>query len=53
MAFELDAYCDWKLNHAFTVSFIAAYANPGEYVRQAFDRTKNFAYGMVYVAYSY
>jgi hypothetical protein len=53
VAFELDAYCDWKLNHAFTVSFVAAYANPGEFVRQAFDRTKNFAYGMVYVAYSY
>jgi alginate export protein len=53
VAFELDAYCDWKLNKAFTVSFVAAYANPQEFVKQAYDRTKNFAYGMVYVAYSY
>jgi hypothetical protein len=53
VAFELDGYCDWKLNKAFTVSFVAAYANPQEFVKQAYDRTKNFAYGMVYVAYSY
>ena len=53
VAFELDAYCDWKLNKAFTVSFVAAYANPQKFVEQAYDRTKNFAYGMVYVAYSY
>ncbi len=53
VAFELDAYCDWKLNKAFTVSFVAAYANPQKFVEQAYDRTRNFAYGMVYVAYSY
>jgi hypothetical protein len=53
VAFELDWYCDWKLNKAFTVSFVAAYANPQAAVQQAYDRTKNFAYGMVYVAYSY
>ena len=53
IAFELDAYCDWKLNQAFSVSFVAAYASPKEFVRQAFDRTKNFAYGMIYVAYAY
>jgi hypothetical protein len=53
VAFELDGYCDWKLNKAFTVSFVAAYANPQKFVEQAYDRTKNFAYGMVYVAYSY
>jgi hypothetical protein len=53
VAFELDSYCDWKLNKAFTVSFVAAYANPQKAVQQAYDRTKNFAYGMVYVAYSY
>ena len=53
VAFELDAYCDWKLNKAFTVSFLAAYADPKDFVRQAFDRTKNFAYGMIYLAYSY
>jgi hypothetical protein len=53
VAFELDSYCDWKLNKAFTVSFVAAYANPGAAVQQAYDRTKDFAYAMVYVAYSY
>ena len=53
IAFELDAYCDWKLNQAFTVSFLAAYANPQRFVEQAFGRTKNFAYGMIYLAYAY
>jgi hypothetical protein len=53
VAFELDGYCDWKLNKAFTVSFVAAYAKPQTAVQQAYDRTKNFAYGMVYFAYAY
>ena len=50
---ELDAYCDWKLNSNFTFSFVAAYANPGGAVEQAFGRTENFIYGMAYVSYSY
>ncbi|HXK10421.1 MAG TPA: alginate export family protein [Vicinamibacteria bacterium] len=53
VAFELDSYCDWKLNRAFTVSFVAAFASPQAAVQQAYDRTKSFLYGMVYVAYSY
>jgi Alginate export len=53
VAFELDAYCDWKVNKAFTVSFLAAYANPQKFVEQAYARTKNFTYGMIYVAYAY
>ncbi|MBP2648719.1 MAG: hypothetical protein H6Q77_2343 [Gemmatimonadetes bacterium] len=50
---ELDAYCDWKVNSNFTFSFIAAYANPGAAVEQAFGRTENFIYGMAYISYSY
>jgi len=53
VAFELDAYTDWKLNEAFTLSLVAAYANPQQFVQQAFDRTQGFVYGMVYLAYSY
>ena len=53
VAIELDWYLDWKVNKNFTVSFVGAYANPGKLVEQAYDRTKNFAYGMVYLAYSY
>jgi len=53
IAFELDGYCDWKVNSNFLLSFVAAYANPGAAVEQEFNRTKNFAYGMVYVAYAY
>lgn len=53
IAFELDVYADWKVNGNFTASFVAAYANPGEAVQQAFARTKDFAYGMVYLAYAY
>jgi hypothetical protein len=51
--FELDAYADWKLNQNLTVSFIGAYADPGKAVQQATGRTKNFAYGMAYVGYSF
>ena len=53
VAHELDWYMDWKLNKNFTLSLVAAYADPGKAVQQAFDRTKNFTYGMIYVAYSY
>jgi Alginate export len=53
IAFEADLYLDWKLNANFTVSVLAAFADPGAAVQQAFDRTKNFAYGMVYVSYGY
>jgi hypothetical protein len=53
LAFELDAYCDWEVNDVFTVSVIAAFASPQDAVRQAFNRTRSFAYGMVYVTYSY
>ena len=53
LAFEIDTYVDWKLNSNFTVSLLGAYANPGKAVEQASGRTKNFAYGMVYVAYSF
>ena len=53
IASELDAYCDWKVNKNFTLSFVAAFADPKEAVRQAYDRTKNFSYGMIYLAYSY
>ena len=35
------------------VSFVGAYADPGKAVQQATGRTKNFAYGMAYVAYSF
>ena len=52
-AFELDAYAEWKLNENLTVSFVGAYADPGKAVQQATGRTKNFAYGMAYVAYSF
>ena len=53
LAFEVDWYADWKINKNFTASFVAAYADPGKAVQQAFDRTKNFTYGMVYVGYSF
>jgi hypothetical protein len=52
-AFEIDAYADWELNSNITISLIGAFANPGRAVEQASGRTKNFAYGMAYVAYSF
>jgi hypothetical protein len=53
VAFEMDAYADWKVNHNFTLSVVAAFANPGKLVEQAYGRTRNFSYGMIYLAYSY
>ena len=53
VAFELDWYLDWKVNQNFTFSFVGAYANPGLAVQQGFDRTEDFAYGMIFVGYSY
>jgi hypothetical protein len=53
LALEIDAYVDWKLNRNFTISFLGAYGDPGKAVQQASGRTKNFAYGMAYIAYSF
>jgi hypothetical protein len=53
LAFETDLYVDWKINENFAASFVTAFANPQTAARQAFDRTKNFGYGMVFLAYSY
>jgi hypothetical protein len=53
IASEIDAYVDWKLSSNVTVSFLGAFADPGKAVQQSSGRTKNFAYGMVYVGYSF
>ena len=53
VAFEVDGYLDWEINDRFTLSLVAAFADPGAAVRQSSGRTKNFAYGMAFLAYSY
>ncbi len=53
LATELDWYMDWTLNDNFLVSFVAAYAHPGQAVVQGFGRDEDFVYGMVYVGYTY
>jgi hypothetical protein len=53
LATELDGYCDWKINGNFTASFVAAWAHPQDAVKQITGRTKDFVYGMVYLAYAY
>jgi hypothetical protein len=53
IATELDGYCDWKINRNFTASFVAAFAQPQQAIQQAYNRTENFVYGMIYLAYSY
>ena len=37
LAFEADAYADWKVNDNFTISFVGAYADPGKAVQQITD----------------
>jgi len=53
LAFEVDVYADWTLNHNFTISIVGGFANPGAAVRQATARTANFGLGMLYVAYRF
>jgi hypothetical protein len=53
VASEVDAYVDWKINGNVTISGVGAYADPGKAVQQLTGRTKNFAYGMVYIGYSF
>jgi hypothetical protein len=53
IAFEVDAYADWKLNQNFTISFVGGFADPGEAVRQTSGRTTNFGLGMLYFAYTF
>jgi hypothetical protein len=53
VALELDWYLDWSINDNFTMSFVAAIAEPGDAVEQSSGRTDTFIYGMIFAAYSY
>jgi hypothetical protein len=53
VATEIDAYADWNLNSNFIVSFVAALAHPQAAATQAYGRSSDFTYGMIYVAYAY
>ncbi|HEX2493649.1 MAG TPA: alginate export family protein [Steroidobacter sp.] len=53
VGYELDWYMDWSLNDNFTVSFVAAVAEPGDAIEQSSGRTDTFLYGMVFAAYSF
>ena len=53
VAYEIDAYVEWQVNEHFTVSSVAAFADPGKAAQESTERTKNFACGMLYVGYSF
>jgi len=53
LACELDWYADWKPNPHFTFSFVLAWATPGEAVAQAYGRTQDFWYAVIFAAYNY
>jgi hypothetical protein len=53
VAFEFNTYVDWKINKNFTLSLLGAITDPHKAVVQAYNRTQNFYYGMVYIGYSY
>jgi hypothetical protein len=53
VGYELDWYMDWSVNDNFTVSFVAALAEPGDGIEQSTGRTDTFYYGMIFVAYSF
>jgi hypothetical protein len=52
-AFEFDTYADWKFYKNFTMSLVAAFADPHKAVQQAYHRASTFTYAMVYIAYSF
>ena len=43
----------WAFILLALLSLVGAYANPGKAVQQYTGRTKNFAYGMCYIAYAF
>ena len=53
LAREADGYLDWSIGESVKVSVVAALADPGAAVREAYRRTEQFTYGMVFVSYSY
>ena len=50
---EINWYLDWNFHAYFSLSLVLAHTNPGKAVEEAFDRTKNFKFGMVYLNFSY
>jgi len=50
---ELDCYMDWTVNDHFTLSFVAAAADPGKAIEQSSGRTDTFLLGMIFVAFSF
>lgn len=50
---EIDWYMDWSLNDHFTLTIVAAIAEPGDAVEQSSGRTDTFYYGLLFVAYRY
>lgn len=53
VAFEFDSYADWKFHNNFTLSLVFAFTDPEKAVSQAYNRSKAFYYGMVYIGYSF
>jgi len=53
LAFELDVTTRWFISEHFSLWGVVAYADPQEAVAQAFDRTKPFRYGFLYLFYSF
>lgn len=52
-AYEIDWYTDWSVNKNFTISVVAAAAEPNKAIEQITGRTDTFLYGMLYLAYSF
>ena len=50
---EINWYMDWKAMDWLNVSFVLARTNPGRAVEEAFGRSKDFKYAMVYLGFSY
>lgn len=53
LALEIDIYARWTISAHFALWGVIAQADPQEAVNEAFERTKAFRYGFLYLFYSF
>jgi hypothetical protein len=53
LAREIDFIVDWSPADYVNVTFVLAHARPGRALEEAFDRTSNFRYALIYVGLAF
>ena len=50
---ELDLWAEWQVHDYWSFYFVVARMQPGQVVKQVFDRQSDFKYAMVYLNFAY